>query len=78
MSSSEKTKQISPSGSVFADKIELVKKTEFGLDFTKLVGCILDVYGIYVSNLLVYKIKAYKPAILRIPKRLLYVNRQCK
>ena len=39
------------SGSVFADKIEQVKKTKFEVELIKIVDRSLDDYGTYDSNL---------------------------
>ena len=57
-SSFHKTKATQTSGSVFAERIEKVKKTQFELDFIKIVDCFLDGYGNYDSNLVSFKIKS--------------------
>ena len=57
-SSFQKTKTTQTSGSVFAQRIEKVKKTEFGLDLIKLVDCFLDGHGSYDSILVSFKIKS--------------------
>ena len=54
LSSFQKTKSTQTSGSVFADRIEQVKKTKFEL--IKIVGCFLDGHG-NTSNLVSFKIK---------------------
>ena len=38
-------------GSVYADKIEEVKKTNFELELKKVLDCCLDGHGNYTSNL---------------------------
>ena len=58
LSSSQKTKSTQTSGSVFADRIEQVKKTELELELMKIVDCFLDGHGIYTSNLVSFKIKS--------------------
>ena len=45
------TKSTQTSASVFADRIEQVKKTEFELELIKIVNCFLDGHGKYTSNL---------------------------
>ena len=57
-SSFQKTKTTQISGSVFAERIEKVKKTEFELDLIKIVDCFLDGHGNYYSNLVSFKIKS--------------------
>ena len=57
-SSFEKTKMTQTSGSVFAERIEKVKKTNFELDLIKIVDCFLDGHGNYDSNLVSFKIKS--------------------
>ena len=52
LSSLQKTKLTHTSGSVFADRNEQVKKTNFELELTKIVDCFLDVHGDYSSSLL--------------------------
>ena len=56
-SSIQKTKSTQTSGSVFADRIELVKKIKFELELMKIVDCFLDGHGNYTSNLVSFKIK---------------------
>ena len=51
LSSFQKTKSTQTSGSVFADRIEQVKKTKFELELIKIVECFLDCHGNYTSNL---------------------------
>ena len=58
LSSFQKTKSTQTSGSVFADRIEQVKKTKFELELIKFVDCFLDGHGNYTSNLVFYKIKS--------------------
>ena len=58
-SSFQKTKTTQTSGSVFADRIEKVKKTKFELDLIKLVDCFLDGHGNYDSTLVSFKIKSF-------------------
>ena len=57
-SSFQKTKSTQTSGSVFAERIEKVKKTKFELDLIKIVDCFLDGHGNYDSNLVSFKIKS--------------------
>ena len=57
-SSFQKTKTTQTSGSVVAERIEKVKKTKFELELIKFVDCFLDGHGIYVSNLVSFKIKS--------------------
>ena len=57
-SSFQKTKSTQTSGSVFAERIEKVKKTKFELDLIKIVHCFLDGHGNYDSNLVSFKIKS--------------------
>ena len=59
-SSFQKTKTTQTSGSVFAERIEKVKKTKFELDLIKIVDCFLDGHGIYDSNIVSFKIKSLK------------------
>ena len=58
LSSFQKTKSTQISGSVFADRIEQVKKTKFELELIKIVECFLDDHGNYTSNLVSFKIKS--------------------
>ena len=57
-SSFQKTKSTQTGGSVFAERIEKVKKTKFELDLFKIVDCFLDGHGKYDSNLVSLKIKS--------------------
>ena len=57
-SSFQKTKTTQTSGSVFAERIEIVKKTKFELDLIKIVDCFLDGHSKYDSNLVFFKIKS--------------------
>ena len=56
-SSFQKTKTTQTSGSVFAEKIEKVKKTKFELHVIKIVDCFIVGPGKYDSNLLSFKSK---------------------
>ena len=55
LSSFQKIKSTQTSGSVFADKIEQVKKSKFELELIKFVDCILDAHGNYTRNLVSFK-----------------------
>ena len=57
-SSFQKTKTTQTGGSVFADRIEHVKKTKFELDSIKIVDCFLDGHGNFDSNLVSFKMKS--------------------
>ena len=57
-SSFQKTKTTQTSGSVFAERIEKVKKTKFELDLIKIVDCFLDGHGNFDSNIVSFKIKS--------------------
>ena len=57
-SSFQTTKSTQTGGSVFAERIEKVKKTKFELDLIKIVDCFLDGHGNYDSNLVSFKIKS--------------------
>ena len=57
-SSFQKTKSTQTGGSVFAERIEKVKKTKFELDLIKIVDCFLDGYGNYDSYLVTFKIES--------------------
>ena len=57
-SSFQKTKSTQTGGSVFAERIEKVKKTKFELDLIKIVDCFLDGHGNYDSNLVSFEIKS--------------------
>ena len=58
LSSFQKTNSTQTGGSVFAEKIEKVKKTKFELDLTKIVDCFSDGHGNYDSNLVSFKMKS--------------------
>ena len=53
----QKTKTTQTSGSVFAERIEKVKKTKFEMELIKIVDCFLDGHGNYDSNLVSFEIK---------------------
>ena len=57
-SSFQKTKTAQTSGSVFAERIEKVKKTKFELELIKIVDCFLDCHGNFDSNLVSFKLKS--------------------
>ena len=57
-SSFQKTKTTQTSGSVFAERIEKVKKTNFELEPKKIVDCFLDGHGNYDSNLAPFEMKS--------------------
>ena len=57
-SSFQKTKTTQTSGSVFAERVEKVKKTKFELALIKFVDCFLDGHGNFDSNLVSLKIKS--------------------
>ena len=54
----KKNKSTQTSGSVFAERIEKVKKTKFELELIKNVHCFLDGHGNYDSNSVSFKIKS--------------------
>ena len=56
-SSFQETKTTQTSGSVFAERIEKVKKTKFEFELIKIVDCFLDGHGNFHSNLVSFKIK---------------------
>ena len=58
MSALQKNKSTQTSGSVFAERIEKVKKTRFELEPIKIVDCFLDGHGNYDSNLVSFRIKS--------------------
>ena len=60
LSSFQKTKSTQTSGSVFADRIDQVKKTKFELELIKIVECLLHGHGNYTSNLVSFKINSLK------------------
>ena len=53
----QKTKTTQTSGSVFAERIEKVRKTIFEFELIKNVGCFFDGHGNFDSNLISFKIK---------------------
>ena len=57
-SSFRKTKTTQTSGSVFAERIEKVKKNKFEFELIKLVDCFLDGHGNFDSNLVSFEIKS--------------------
>ena len=57
LSSIRKTKSTQTSGSVFADRIEEVRRTKFEIEPITFVDCFLDGYGNYSSSLVSFKIK---------------------
>ena len=58
MSALQKNKSTQTSGSVFAERIEKVKKTRIELELIKIVDCFLDGHGNYDSNLVSFRIKS--------------------
>ena len=56
-SSFQKAKTTQTSGSVFAKRIEKVKKTKFELELIKIVDCFLDGHGNFDSILVSFKIQ---------------------
>ena len=58
LTSFQKTKSTQTSGSVFADRIEEVKKTKNELELIKIADCFLDGNGNYTSNLVSFEIKS--------------------
>ena len=58
LSSFQKTKSTQTSGSVYADKIELVKKTKLELELIKIVDSFVDGVVNYTKNLVSFKIKS--------------------
>ena len=59
-SSFQKTKTTQTSGSVFAERIEKVKKSKFEFELIKIVDCFFDGRGIFDSNLVNFKINLCK------------------
>ena len=57
-SSFQRTKTTQTSGSVFAERIEKVKKTKFEFQLIKIFDCFLDGHGNFDSNLVSWKIKS--------------------
>ena len=55
LSSFQKTKLTQTSRSVFADRIEQVKKTKFEKELIKIVDCFLDGPGNYTNNLVSFQ-----------------------
>ena len=55
----QKSAPTQTNGSVFADRIEQVKKTKFEVEMIKTVDWFLDGYGNYDSNLVSFKIKFF-------------------
>ena len=49
-SSFQKTKSTQTSGSIFADRIEQVKRTKFELKLTKVVDFFLDIHGNHTTT----------------------------
>ena len=64
-----KTKTTQTSGSVFAERIENVKKTKLELELIKAVDCFLDGHGNFDSNLVSFKKNLCKLTVFWIPKR---------
>ena len=54
----QKAKLTQMSGSVFADRIERVKKTKFELELMKIVDCFLNGHDKYAKNLVSSEIKS--------------------
>ena len=54
-SSFQNTKSTQTSGSVFAERIEKVKKTKLELELKKIVDCFLDGHGNFDSHLVSFK-----------------------
>ena len=54
----QKTNSMQTSRSIFEDRIEQVKKTEFETKLIKFVDCFLDGHGTYTSNLVSFKIES--------------------
>ena len=57
-SSFQKTKTTQISASVFAERIEKVKKTKFELELINIVDCFFDGHGYFDSNSVSFKIKS--------------------
>ena len=60
-SSFQKTKTTETSGSVFAEELEKVKKSNFELELIKIVDCFFDGHGNYDSNLVSFRLKSLEP-----------------
>ena len=58
LSSFQKIRPTQTSASVFAGRIEQLKKTKFDLELIKIVECFLDGHGKYTSNLVSFEIKS--------------------
>ena len=58
LSSFQKTKTTQTTGSVFAERIEKVKKTNIQLELIKIVDCFLDGHGNFGNNLVSLKTKS--------------------
>ena len=58
VSAHQKNKSTQTSRSVFAERIETAKKTNFELELIKMVDCFLDGHGSYDSNSVSFKIKS--------------------
>ena len=58
LSSVQKSKFTQTSESVFADRIEQVKKTKFKIELIKILDCFLDGHGNYTNNLVSFSIKS--------------------
>ena len=54
----QKTKTTQTNGSVFAERIEQVKKIKFELQLIKIVDCFFDSHGNYDSNSVSFKIES--------------------
>ena len=54
----QKTKATKTSGSVFAERIEKVKKTKFEFELIKIIDCFLDGHGNFDSNSVSFKFKS--------------------
>ena len=54
----QKTKWRQTSESIFADRIEQVKKTKSELELIKIVDCFIDDHGNYTSNLVSFQIRS--------------------
>ena len=59
LSALQKNKSTQTSGSVFAERVEKAKKTNFELELIKIVDCFLDGHGSYDSNLVTFRIKSF-------------------
>ena len=58
LSSIQKTKLTQTSTSVFADRIERVKKSRYNLELIKFIDCFLDFHGKFSSKLVSFKLKS--------------------